>query len=116
MVAAAAFAATALAGCSASSITERLPADVGGEPADTPARPTAAYQYPAVHDMPPARPDEPLSDEAQVKLEKELESVRDRQEGRPAAAAKSGKKAAQTGKKPPPQTNQSDGAGGKGNP
>ncbi len=54
--------AAALAGCSASAISGKLPGDMG-EPADTPARPTVAYQYPAVHDMPPPRADQPLTDE-----------------------------------------------------
>jgi hypothetical protein len=72
--------ATGLGGC-ASSMVDQLPAAVGGEPASLPARPMAAsYQYPAVHDMPPARETAPLSDNDQARLEKELLVARDRQE------------------------------------
>jgi len=113
---AAAALAAALAGCSASSVVDRLPTDLG-LPEGTPARPAEAYQYPAVHDMPPPRPDQPLSDEQQVKMEKDLEKVRDRQVGRTKDAAdKSGKKAAQTGKKQPTDANASQTDGGKANP
>lgn len=70
-----------------------------GEPTDTPGRPTTAYQYPAVHDMPPARADKPLTDEQQVEMERSLELVRDRQEGRkPASPDETAKKAAQNDK------------------
>jgi hypothetical protein len=49
-----------------------------------------------------------MTEEEQVRLEKELINVRDRQEGRPAAT----KKAAPTAKKPPKgaQNGQTDGA------
>ncbi|HEU4661559.1 MAG TPA: hypothetical protein VFS63_12950 [Pseudolabrys sp.] len=76
-----------LAGCTAAAIENVLPPSVG-LPADTPVRPAAAYDYPAVHDMPPPRADKPLSEEEQVKLEKELSQVRDRQEGLNAQAKK----------------------------
>ena len=55
---------------------------------NAPARPMTPYQYPAVHDIPPPRASAPMSDEEQLRLEKELRSVRDRQE-------------AQEGRKPP---------------
>jgi hypothetical protein len=116
---AAAALAAALAGCSASSIIDRLPADVG-EPAGTPARPAETYQYPAVHDMPPPRPDTPLSDAQQVKVEHELERARDRLEGQ--APAKPDKKAAPKAKtvtKPKTETEPApanEAAGGNANP
>ena len=66
-------------------------------PAGAPARPETPYEYPAVHDMPPDRPSSPMTEEEQVRLEKELINVRDRQEGRQPAT----KKAAPTAKKPP---------------
>jgi hypothetical protein len=77
-----------LAGCSTDRIIDDLPAGVG-LPADAPARPKVAYQYPAVHDMPPPRATPALSDAAQVRLEKELLTDRDRLEGKPSLAKKS---------------------------
>ena len=71
--------AAALAGCAAGPIVDELPGDLG-LPKGAPARPVAPYQYPAVHDMPPARATTPMTDEEQLRLEKELSTVRDRQE------------------------------------
>ncbi len=88
--------AAALAGCSPSAMIDKLPAGMG-LPANAPARPETPYEYPAVHDMPPARASEPMTEEEQVKLEKELAKVRDRQEGRPPPD----KKVAPAAKKPP---------------
>jgi hypothetical protein len=73
--------AAGLGGCASGAIVDHLPASMGGEPTDLPAKPAVAYQYPAVHDMPPARADTPMSDTEQVRMEKELQSARDRQEG-----------------------------------
>jgi hypothetical protein len=70
--------AAALAGCAPGSVIDRLPGEMG-LPAGTPARPVTSYQYPAVHDMPPARSATPMSEEEQVKLEKDLAAIRDRQ-------------------------------------
>jgi hypothetical protein len=106
--------AAALAGCSAGSVLERLPASID-EPADTPARPAVAYQYPAVHDMPPARPDQPLTDEQQVQMEKDLENVRDRQQEHN-SSTKSGKNTAQTAKEQPAEANTTGATGSKPNP
>ncbi len=78
--------AAALAGCSPGAMIDKLPADMG-LPANTPARPETPYEYPAVHDMPPARASAPMTEEEQVKLEKDLANVRDRQEGRSRAPA-----------------------------
>ena len=102
--------ATVLSGCAP--IIDRLPSELGGLPAGAPARPEAPYEYPAVHDMPPNRASTPMTEEEQVRLEKELIAVRDRQEGSPPV----GKKGAPTAKKPPKavQNGQADGA--KANP
>lgn len=101
-----------LAGCSPGPIVDRLPADMG-LPAGAPARPTTPYEYPAVHDMPPARATVPMTEEEQVRLEKELANARDRQEGR---AQPSKKKPAPTTKKPPNNTENGQTAGAKANP
>lgn len=103
--------AAALAGCSAGPLIDKLPADMG-LPANAPARPETPYEYPAVHDMPPARASVPMTEEEQVRLEKELANVRDRQEGRPS----SGKKAAPAAKKPPKDAENGQPAGAKANP
>lgn len=71
-----------LAGCAAGGMFDQLPASMGGEPVGVPARPDKPYQYPAVHDMPPPRATAPMTDEEQAKTEKELEALRDRQEGK----------------------------------
>jgi hypothetical protein len=63
-----------------------------GLPATAPARPEVPYEYPAVHDMPPTRTSVTMTEEEQVRLEKELAAIRDRQEGRP----QPGKKGAKT--------------------
>ena len=112
--------AAGLAGCSAGSVIDKLPGSMG-EPGDTPVRPTAAYQYPAVHDMPPSRADQPLTDEQQVQMEKDLEKVRDRQLGQQpdssaSSSAKSGKSGVQTGKEQPAEANETGATGGKPNP
>jgi len=50
-----------LAGCSAGPVGDTLPNALGGLPQGAPARPNVVNrQYPAVHDMPAARPTEPL--------------------------------------------------------
>ncbi|HZL40737.1 MAG TPA: hypothetical protein VFC45_10725 [Pseudolabrys sp.] len=86
-----------LAGCSGASMIDQVPTSVGGEPAGTPERPTTVYAYPAVHDLPPPRATAPLNEEEQVKMEKELAAVREKQEA-PDGAAK--KTAAPAKKKP----------------
>ena len=99
---------TVLTGCAPGSMIDRIPGEVGGLPAGAPARPETPYKYPAVHDMPPDRASTPMTEEEQVRLENELTTVRDRQEGRPPA----GKKGTPTAKKPPKdgQNSQTDGA------
>jgi len=61
--------------------------------------------------MPPDRASTPMTEEEQVRLEKELASVRDRQEGRPPAA-----KGAPGPKKPPKDMQNSQTDGAKANP
>ena len=73
--------ALALGGCSsASQVFEKMPQSVGGVSPDAPKAPATPYLYPAVHDMPAARQVKPLTDDEQLKLEKELLSTRDAQE------------------------------------
>jgi len=102
----------ALAGCSAGQVIDKLPAEMG-LPAGAPARPEKPYEYPAVHDMPPPRASVPMTEEEQVRLEKELAKARDRQEGR-SQAGKKAPPAAQ--KKQPNTTENSQTSGAKPNP
>lgn len=108
-----------LAGCAAGPLVDRLPEAAGGLPADAPSRPTTPHQYPAVHDMPPPRASKPLSEEEQVKLEKELQATRDRQTAE-TAEGQPDQKSAAPAKKPPAgaKTGQKTGvnAGAKTNP
>jgi len=104
--------AATLGACSSSAIIDKLPSDMG-EPADAPARPAVAYQYPAVHDMPPPRPDQPLTDEQQVQMEQQLENLRDRQEGHSDKTAAKGSKKT---KNQPAAAAEGETAGSKGNP
>jgi hypothetical protein len=70
------------------------------EPASTPARPATAYQFPAVHDMPPQRAIPTMSEEQEFKAEKDLAAIRDKQEVRSGAdktAAKPTKKKPEAG-------------------
>jgi hypothetical protein len=101
---------TVLAGCSSAPMIDGLPANVG-LPAGTPERPATPYQYPAVHDMPPPRPTQPMSEEQQKKLENELAAVRDRQEAR-----EEPKKPGQITKKKAVPANNAQNGGVKTNP
>ena len=69
----------ALSACVPASVFEKLPGDMG-VPAGTPEAPATPYQYPAVHDMPPARAEPVMTEEQQVKLQNELNAERERQE------------------------------------
>ena len=92
-----------LAGCAPGAVVDQLPEGMG-LPSDAPARPRTPYKYPAVHDMPPERQTAPLSEAEQLKLEKELQTARDRQEGNSEPAPKqrsAKKKSAPVAKKPP---------------
>jgi hypothetical protein len=70
--------AVALGACA--STFSSLPTQVGGMPADAPQQPAAPAAYPAVHDMPPPRPDVVMTQEEQKKAEAELMALRERQE------------------------------------
>jgi hypothetical protein len=100
-------AAAALGGC-ATNIGDQIPANLGGLPAGAPARPATPLDYPAVHDMPPARPVHILDEGQQERLQKDLIKARDRQESRnpkpqPKPKPKSKpKKPADTGTDPKP--------------
>jgi hypothetical protein len=63
-----------------------LPPAVGGLPAGTPQRPAEPGVYPAVHDMPPPRPNTVLTEEERKKAEADLKALRERQEKQAAAA------------------------------
>jgi hypothetical protein len=94
----------ALPGCAPGQVVDRVPESLGGLPANAPARPATPYQYPAVHDMPPARASQPMSEDELARTQQELRAVRDRQEAmaddRPAPAAKKKPAATNSGQKP----------------
>src|SRR5262245_25531483 len=98
-------------GRSACPFIDRLPGDLG-LPAGAPARPEKPLEYPAVHDMPPTRSSTPMTEEEQVKAEKELTALRDRQEGRSPASKRAGAAA----KKPPTAVQNGHTTGAKPNP
>lgn len=87
--------ALAVAGCATSQI-DQIPTSIGGLPAGAPARPATPAAFPAVHDVPPPRPQPMLDEEEQKRLEKDLISVRNRQSKQKAPAAQN------TGQKPNP--------------
>jgi hypothetical protein len=66
---------------------ERLPTALGGLPSGAPEPSAVSQQFPAVHDLPPPRGTTPLTDEQQLKLEQDLQTVRDEQESKAAADA-----------------------------
>ena len=76
---------TASLGACVSTVAD-LPPQVGGLPAGTPQRPAEPGVYPAVHDMPPPRPNTVLTEEERKKAEAELKAVREQQEKQAAAA------------------------------
>jgi hypothetical protein len=100
-----------LAGCVPGSAIDQLPSNIG-LPAGAPERPATPYQYPAVHDMPPERATPTMSEAEQVKLEKELQAARDRQEGKLEPAEKS----SQAAKKRPVDPKSEQTSGAKTNP
>jgi len=111
-----------LTGCSAGPLVESLPESLGGLPAGTPPPPKVPFQYPAVHDMPPPRSTQPLSDEQQWRLEQDLNALRNRQEKREAAdsgatpAKKAKKKAGKKARKKPMALHGGENTGAKSNP
>lgn len=102
-----------LGGCASGGMLDQLPTSLGGEPAALPARPKDnQYQFPAVHDMPPARATAPLGESEQFRLEKELQAARDRQEKLYGDAAKP----EPTAKKKPVDAKNGQTSGAKTNP
>ena len=57
-----------------------LPTQLGGMPTDAPQQPATPAAYPAVHDMPPPRPDVVMTQEERKKTEADLMALRERQE------------------------------------
>jgi hypothetical protein len=82
-----------LSGCSGSLIGETLPAAVGGLPAEAPTKSETSTAYPAVHNMPPARGNTPLSADQQKQLEDDLVAARNRYGTNPDAPSDTGKTA-----------------------
>jgi len=72
-------AAVVLAGCS--TVGDHLPTAAGGLPEGAPARPANPAAYPAVHDVPPPRPQSVLTEAEQQKLEGDLIAARNRAAG-----------------------------------
>ncbi|MBV9239223.1 MAG: hypothetical protein JOZ94_25575 [Xanthobacteraceae bacterium] len=72
-----------LPACSASQFAG-MPTLLGGETADTPHESATPPAFPAVHDMPAARPVPVLTDAQQKQAEAELVAARDKQIGAPA--------------------------------
>jgi len=115
--------AASLTGCSAGPLGDAatglgeklksMPESLGGLPPDTPKAPAIPYQYPAVHDMPPPRAAEPMSEDQQYRLEKELNAARDRQEAANPDAQKAAEAAKKTAKKKPAPAQNSQNAGAK---
>ena len=88
-----------VAGCAPGMISDHMPGEMA-LPADAPARPSTAYVYPAVHDMPAPRATTPMTDEEQVKVERDLRAARDRQEAQEGQKAQA-KMAEPAAKRPP---------------
>jgi hypothetical protein len=68
--------AAALGGCSA--VVDRIPTSIGGLPEGVPPRPTTPQEYPAVHDMPPARAQRTLNEAERDQLRDDLAETRER--------------------------------------
>jgi hypothetical protein len=77
-----------LGGCS--STLSQMPTQLGGLPAGTPERSATPSAYPAVHDMPPPRPNTVLSDDERKKAEADLAALRARQEQQAGTIATTG--------------------------
>lgn len=70
--------ASLLSGCTTAEI-DKIPHELGGLPANAPARSAQPPEYPAVHDMPPPRAAALLDAEQQKRLEADLIATRNRQ-------------------------------------
>ncbi len=84
-----------LSGCTSAAFSD-LPAPIG-LPKDAPARAAIQPEYPAVHDLPPPRPNTVMTEKERKDLEKELAAERDRLSR--ANRSKSGKKTAKRRRK-----------------
>jgi hypothetical protein len=82
--------AAAVSGCSSYALIDSVPASVGGLPEGAPERPAAAPAYPAVHDMPRARSDAPLSEAERKRLRDDLVATRERAARRATATESTG--------------------------
>jgi hypothetical protein len=71
----------AASGCTSgtTSMLANMPESVGGLPKDVPVRPDDGKAFPAVHDMPPPRPNSTLTPEQVKSVEAEISFARDRQ-------------------------------------
>ncbi len=71
----------AASGCTSSTshTLASMPEAVGGLPKGTPERPDDGKAFPAVHDMPPPRPNSTLTPEQVKSVEAEISFARDRQ-------------------------------------
>ena len=70
----------ALVGCSSGQIMDKMPEGMG-LPSNAPAKPAVPYEYPAVHDVPTQRGAPTLTEDQQIKLERDLAAARDRARG-----------------------------------
>jgi len=80
-------AAALLGGCAGTHMGDQMPAAIGGLPEGAPARPETQPEYPAVHEMPPARSSTMLSGAEQKQLEADLAAARARAAAAAAASA-----------------------------
>ena len=101
------FAATLLAACSSTAITDMIPSAAGGLPENMPARSATPPEYPAVNAMPQRRDALPLTDDEIKRTQSELTTLRQQQEqqaaepqAKPAAASAKKNAAAKPAKKP----------------
>lgn len=102
----------ALSGCAAGGMGDRLPHALGGLPDGAPARPEKPGSYPGVYDTPAPRGTQPLDDSEQIRLQRELQGLRDRHEevaADPDAPPPQTQKPAKKNAKPP-KTGQATGA------
>ena len=68
-----------LSGCAQGGMGDFVPHALGGLPDEAPKPPAKDFKYPNVYDTPARRPDAPLDDQGQLKLQKDLQKLRDEQ-------------------------------------
>jgi hypothetical protein len=64
-----------------------MPTAIGGLPQGAPERPQTQPEFPAVHDMPPARNTKVMTEEEKKRAEAELAAMREQQARRAQSAA-----------------------------